>query len=103
MDGKTLTKMIDEALEERGMSQGEFCAAIGISSAAMSAWRKGSMPKPDRIAQIEDYLGIKFADSDPREELREDLKVLLRSAKDLPPSSVYALVAQIEREKENAT
>ena len=102
MDGKTLTKMIDEALEERGMSQGEFCAAIGISSAAMSAWRKGSMPKPDRIAQIEEFLGISFTE-DPREELREDLKVLLRSAKDLPPSSVYALVAQIEREKENAT
>ena len=102
MDGKTLTKMIDEALEERGMSQGEFCAAIGISSAAMSAWRKGSMPKPERIAQIEEFLGISFT-KDPREELREDLKVLLRSAKDLPPSSVYALVAQIEREKENAT
>lgn len=105
MDGRDIVRVIDEELARRGMTQYEFCRAIGIQSSAMSAWRKGSMPKRERIAQIEKYLGIDLSDiekSDPREELREDLRILLRSAKDLPPSSVYALVAQIEKEKEKS-
>lgn len=103
MTGKELTKIIDEKLEEMQISQKEFCAELGISSAAMSAWRKGSMPKPERLAQIEKCLNISFADyekSDPREELREDLRILLHSASDLPPSSVYELIAEIHKRKE---
>ena len=106
MDGKTLTQIVDRILAERGISRLELCEAIGITSAAYSGWKKGSQPREDKIVAIEKFLGISLSEyehSDPREELREDLKVLLRSAKDLPPSSVYALVAQIEREKENAT
>ena len=53
MDGRQLAKIIDEELFKRGMTQKEFCEAIGIQSSAMSAWRKGSMPRPERIAQIE--------------------------------------------------
>ena len=49
MTGKELTKIIDDRLEEMQMSQKQFCAELGISSSAMSAWRNGSMPKPDRI------------------------------------------------------
>lgn len=105
MDGRQLVRIIDEELYGRGMTQKEFCEAIGIQSSAMSAWRKGSMPRPERIAQIEKYLGISFSDyekCDPREDLRDDLRILLHSASDLPPSSVYALISQIEKMKEDA-
>lgn len=110
MTGKELTRIIDDRLEEMQMSQKQFCAELGISSSAMSAWRNGSMPKPDRIKAIEKCLEISFADfekSDEADELREilrgrdDLRILLRSAKDVPASSVYALIAQIEKEKED--
>ena len=98
-----MVKIIDDKLAELGMTQKDFCAQLGIQSSAMSAWRKGSMPKPERLKDIEKCLGISFADfekSDPREGLREDLKTLLKSAEDLPPSSVYELVAEIHRRKE---
>ena len=101
-----MVRIIDSILAEKGMTQKEFCAAIGVQSSAMSGWRKGSMPTPQRIATIENYLGISFEDyekDDALESLRDDLRILLNSAKDLPPSSIYQLVAQIEREKENAT
>lgn len=106
MDGKEIVKIIDARIAELGMTQKEFCAAIGVQSSAMSAWRKGSMPNPQRIAAIEKFLGINFSDyekSDPREDLRDDLRILLHSASDLPPSSVYALISQIEKMKEDAT
>lgn len=106
MDGKTLTKIVDRELVERGISRNEFCEAIGITSAAYSGWKKGSQPRDDKILAIEKYLGISIYDyekSEQLEDLRSDLRILLNSAKDLPPSSVYALIAQIEREKENAT
>ena len=97
--------------EEMQMSQKQFCAELGISSSAMSAWRNGSMPKPERIKDIEKCLGISFADyekSDESDELREmlrdrqDLRILLHSAKDVPASSVYALISQIEKLKEES-
>ena len=106
MTGREIAKIIDYELAERGMTQKEFCEAIGVQSSAMSNWRKGSMPTPKRLAQIEKYLGISFSDiekSDPREELRDDLRILLNSASDLPPSSVYALISQIEKMKEDST
>lgn len=106
MDGKMLTRIIGERLEEMDVSVADFCSEMGISQSAYSQWkRKGRMPKADRIAQIEKYLGISFADyekSEQLESLRDDLRILLRSASDLPPSSVYALLAQIEKEKEQS-
>lgn len=112
MNGPELARIIDKELEKRGMSQKEFCEAIGIGSSAMSGWRNGSMPKPARLAEIEQFLGIRFADyetqdgsDDLREMLRDrqDLRILLQSAKDVPASSVWALVAQIEKMKEDST
>ena len=102
-----LTQIIGERLEEMGVSVAEFCAEIGITQSAYSQWKRmGRMPKADRMEQIEKYLNIdlsQYEKSDPRESLRDDLRVLLRSASDLPPSSVYALISQIEKMKEDAT
>jgi transcriptional regulator with XRE-family HTH domain len=101
--GKELTQIVDRILAERGISRVDFCKEIGISSAAYSGWKKGSQPREVKIIAIEKCLGISFSDyekSDPRELLREDLATLLRSAEDLPPSSVYELIAEIHRRKE---
>ena len=105
MDGKTLTQIVDRILAERGISRLELCDAIGITSASYTGWKKGSQPREEKILAIEKYLGISFADyekSEQLESLRDDLRILLRSASDLPPSSVYALIAQIEKEKEKS-
>lgn len=105
MDGRTITKIVGNILEERSISVKDFCKEIGVSQSAYSQWKKGRTPTPERIAVIEDRLGISFADyekAERLEELRDDLRILLRSAEDLPPSSVYALVAQIEKEKERS-
>ena len=106
MDGKTFAAIIERELIDRGISKGEFYAQVGITAAALWGWKNGAMPKDSTIAAIEKYLNISFADyekSDPRETLRDDLRVLLNSASDLPPSSVYALISQIEKMKEDAT
>lgn len=97
------------------MTQYEFCKAIGIQSSAMSAWRNGSTPKPQRITEIEKYLGISFADYEKSDTIdsntadllqsireRQDLRILLHAAKDVPASSVYALISQIEKMKEES-
>ena len=105
MDGKTLTQIVDRILAERGISRLELCDAIGITSGAYTGWKKGSQPREDKIVAIEKFLDISFDDyktADSLDTLREDLRILLRSAKDLPPSSVYELIAQIEKGKENA-
>ena len=104
VDGITIARIVDSELASRGISKADFYARSGISSATLSQWRTGKYePTADKIAKIEKCLGISFADyekSDPREELREDLRILLHSASDLPPSSVYELIAEIHKRKE---
>lgn len=105
MDGKTLTQIVDRIIAERGISRAELCNAIGITSAAYTGWKRGSQPREDKIVAIENFLGIsldEYVKEDALDYLRDDLRILLNSAKDLPPSSVYQLIAQIEKEKENA-
>ena len=106
MDGKTVVRIVETILAERRISRGDFYAQSGISSATFSQWRTGQYdPSQDKIAQIEKCLGVTLSDyekSEQLEELRSDLRILLNSARDLPPSSVYALIAQIEKEKERS-
>ena len=119
MDGRLVVKMVESALAQRGMSKGEFYEKSGISSATFSQWRTGQYePSAANLKKIQDLLGIHFIEGgrDPTiektpfeketDELlqsirnRSDIRVLLRSASGLPPSSVYELVAQAEKEKE---
>lgn len=110
MTGKEIVKIIDERLDEMGISQKDFCAEIGISSAAMSAWRNGSMPKPERIKDIERELKIRFSDYENAEDsesaevlqwLREDFshRALFESAKGLTKEQAYAAASFIEKLK----
>lgn len=114
MDGKTVARIVDSELASRGMSKADFYAQSGVSSATMSQWRTGKYePTPERLAKIEKCLGISFADyekSDMDDETadilqsireRQDLRILLHSAKDVPASSIYALISQIEKMKED--
>lgn len=114
MNGKEAARIVDSELASRGMSKAEFYAQSGVSSATMSQWRTGKYePTPERLAKIEKCLGISFADyekSDMDDETadllqsireRQDLRILLHSAKDVPASSIYALISQIEKMKED--
>lgn len=115
MDGRQITKIIDEKLGEIGMTQKEFCAQLGIQSSAMSAWRKGSMPKPERLKQIEKCLGISFSDYEKSghdnetdevlQWLREDFshRALFESAKGLTSEQAYAAASFIEKMKAGET
>lgn len=106
MDGKTLANIVDIECKKRGMSKAEFYAAIGLSAPSFHGWKNGSKPSAKYISAIEELFGIdleSYNDPDPREELRDDLRALLRSAKDLPPSSVYAFISQMEKMKEDST
>lgn len=102
MDGIIFAARIEEELKKQGISKGKFYDAVGITATALYGWKRGAEPKKETVAAVGKYLGVDFTggSSDPQEELRDDLRVLLRSASDLPPSSVYALIAQIEKEKE---
>ena len=112
MDGRQIAKIIDDVLIERGMTQKEFCAQLGIQSSAMSMWRKGSMPKPERLKEIEKCLGISFADYEKSEmddetaqilqNIREryDYRAVCKSAIGLSPSQAFEVAAFIERLKE---
>ena len=113
MDGKAIARIIDSELASRGIPKSEFHEKSGVSSATLSQWRTGKYdPTPEKLAKVEKCLGISFADyekSDESDDLREmlrdrqDLRILLHSAKDVPASSVYALISQIEKMKEEST
>ncbi len=113
MKGETLAAFLEKELKKRNISKKELCQAIGVSQATFSHWANGSVPSPKRLKDIEAYLGITIPDEDEeplmdetaqlREMLRgrQDLRVLLHSAVDVPPSSVYTLIAQLEKMKED--
>lgn len=115
MDGKVFAKLIETALAEKGIKKGDFYEAVGISATAMYGWKNGAIPKPETVEAIEKYLDLelfpyeKSETEDETAQLREmlrnrqDLRILLHSAKDVPASSVYALISQIEKMKEDAT
>ena len=112
MDGRAIARIVDSELASRGMSKAQFYEESGISSATLSQWRTGKYePTTDKLEKIEKYLGIDLSDyekSENTDELREmlrdrqDLRILLHSAKDVPASSIYALISQIEKMKEDA-
>ena len=113
MKGEQFARNIEQLLAERGIAKGKFYADIGISATALYGWKRGAEPKRETIEAVERYFGVSFSETSKTEpetdELREmlrdrqDLRILLHSAKDVPASSVYALIAQIEKMKESET
>ena len=115
MDGKLFAKLIEQALAEKEIKKGDFYEAVGITATAMYGWKNGAVPKKETVEAVENYLGLElfpYERAEPKNETdelremlrdRQDLRVLLHSAKDVPPSSVYALISQIEKMKEDGT
>lgn len=113
MNGRDLVRYLDVELKRRGIAKGEFYSAVGITATAYYGWRNGAVPKDDTVDAIEKYLNVNLAEvikpesDDKSDELREmlrdrqDLRILLHSAKDVPASSVYALISQLEKMKED--
>ena len=111
MNGKLLTEIIKNRLDEMGMSVAEFCQKIGISQSAFSQWKNGRMPKPERQQKIEEILGINLADyepSSPEDEIAEMLewirsdfshRALYETAKGLTPEQIFKLASFSERLK----
>lgn len=111
MTGQELVKIVETELSKRGISKANFYKDSGISSATFSQWRTGVYdPSSEMIKRVEHTLNISTTNYDTKDETdelremlrdRQDLRVLLHSAKDVPPSSVYMLIAQLEKEKES--
>ena len=101
-------------MTERGIKKGDFYSEIGITATAFYGWKRGAEPKRETVEAVEKYFGVSLGDGiqaaidpDTAELLdsirnRPDLGILLRSARDVPPSSVYELVSRLEKMKENA-
>ena len=109
MDGITLAKICDVECQKRGISKAQFYKDIGVSAPSFHGWKNGAKPSDKYIVAIEKYFGIdlksyeKSEDPDDLREMlrdRQDLRILLHSAKDVPASSIYELIAQLERQKE---
>lgn len=115
MDGVKFARIVEQLLAERGVKKGDFYSKTGITATAFYGWKRGAEPKRETVEAVEKYFGVSLddnggvstVDSDTAELLdsirnRPDLGVLLRSAKDVPPSSVYELVSRLEKLKEDA-
>lgn len=116
MRGVDFAKFIETELANRGIKKGDFYNATGLTATAMYNWKRGSVPSRDSIEAVEKFFGMKISEAESARQFdpeiaellegvkdRQDLKMLFRSAKDLPPSSVYEILAEIERRKENAS
>lgn len=114
MDGREFARIIEQELAARGIKKGDFYSQVGVTATAMYGWKRGAVPSAETIAAVEDFFGISFTNAptvsgDPEtDELlqaireRQDLRILLRSGKDLPVSSVYEIISKMEKMKENA-
>ena len=112
MKGSDFVRIVERQLVTRGITKGQFYKDCNITSSTFSNWRNNeNTPTPRNIQIVSEYFGIQIdnegvPETDEtvgmRELLRErqDLRVLLNSAKDVPASSVYALISQIEKMKE---
>ena len=112
MDGVLFARWIEQELAARGISKGEFYAAVGISATAMYGWRKGSEPKRESVESIEKYFGSSFSNYEEEDEtddflqlMREDysFRALCESAKPLTKEQRLTVAAYIERLKSGGT
>ena len=120
MTGAEIVKVVQAELARKGISKAEFYEKTGISSATFSQWRTGKYnPTRDKIRAISNFLNINIDGIQPNtasmltteidpdtadllQDLRDrrDLRTLLESARGVPPSSVYELIATLEKRKE---
>lgn len=114
MKGEVFARIVEKELADKGIPKGDFYRDTGISATALYGWKRGSEPKRDTVSAVEKYFGIDLSSYEQSFETNEnielmellrdrpDLKLLMRSAKDVPASSVFSLIAQVQKWKEEA-
>ncbi len=53
-----ISERIAEARRRAGLSQSALARALGIKAQAVQKWEAGGAPKPERIAEVADVLGV---------------------------------------------
>ena len=53
---------LERLIKERGITQNELGAAIGITQSVVSAYVNGTQPKIDMAIKIADYFGVSVYD-----------------------------------------
>lgn len=66
---------------EHNVSPSAVAVAVGVSTAAATGWKRGSMPQPVVLKRMEDYFGEKFTPpgTETLQTLRDDERALLHS------------------------
>lgn len=100
-----------ELCEEKGVSRGAACQAVGLSDNAWRRWSNGSTPNGKSLKAIAEFFGV-----DPKDMLREtgsaqmrqevfdrpEMKILFDAAKDAPSSAILEAALQLMKLKEES-
>lgn len=107
----------EKLLKERGVNSSEVSRKTGVSTQALSAWKKGEYtPKADKIQKIADYFGVPvgyfFDEADPEYYINEEtaalaeemalkpgLRVLFDASRNLSEDSLKMFAEMIETYK----
>ena len=57
----TVHQRIQRARERASMTQGELAAALGAQQPRVSQWETRTKPRPQRVRQIAEVLGVSVA------------------------------------------
>lgn len=96
--------------EERNVSRGAVCQAVGLSDNAWRRWSNGSTPNGKSLKAIADFFGVEpkamLADASDgmaaRQEAfeRPEMKILFDAAKDAPASAILEAALNLMKKKE---
>ena len=100
--------------EEKGVSRGAVCQAVGLSDNAWRRWSNGSTPNGKSINAIAQFFGVEAKDmlhTDMNESIavrqqvfeRPELQILFDAAKDAPSSAILEAALGLMRLKESNT
>lgn len=107
MAATRLFELIQEEMRRRNLSQNEFARLVGVSPATLSAIRHGHTPTVEVLRLLADKLGMQLHDlaeiagvmeRDPlaAEDIRPEVRELLRRFDRLPPDRQKAIMRMFE-------
>ena len=98
--------------EEKGVSRGAVCQAVGLSDNAWRRWSAGSNPNGKSMKAIADFFGVTpkemMSNTDDgiaaRQQAfdRPELKILFDAAKDAPASAILEAALGLMKLKEES-
>lgn len=110
-------EVFDELCKKRGIRPFHVSKATGISTATLTAWKKGDYtPKADKLQLIADYFGVsmeylmtgeepRFYEDDETAQLAQkiltnpDLRALMQAAEDSTPEDMQMVADILKRMK----